>query len=143
MILKPQFGLDKMLFGMLPKGIQSLYGMPNEQIKDDEGNDIWIYTDKKLKLTFYKEENQKLGYIVSSNPNLSFNSFELIGKTENEVIAWFKKHHINTFEITYNEEQTSYFNEDNWLLLHFDFSVLVKIEVGAIIKNEDEFDWKS
>jgi hypothetical protein len=37
---------------------------------------------------------------------------------------------------------TNYFNEDYWMILQAEYGEIVKVEIGAIIKNQDEFDWK-
>jgi len=34
------------------------------------------------------------------------------------------------------------FNEDYWTILQTEFDEVIKVEIGAIIKNQDEFDWK-
>ena len=36
----------------------------------------------------------------------------------------------------------NHFNEDHWLILQSEFDQIIKVEIGATIKNEDEFDWK-
>jgi hypothetical protein len=36
----------------------------------------------------------------------------------------------------------NHFNESNWLTLQSEFDVVIRIELGAIIKDNDEFDWK-
>ena len=36
----------------------------------------------------------------------------------------------------------NWFNEDHWMILQTEFAEIVKVELGAIINNKDEFDWK-
>jgi phosphatidylserine decarboxylase len=36
----------------------------------------------------------------------------------------------------------NHFNEENWLILQSEFGRIVKVEIGAVIKNEEDFDWK-
>ena len=49
-------------------------------------------------------------------------------------ITKFTQESFDTFE--------NYFNEDNWFILQTEFDEVVKFEIGAIINNKDEFDWK-
>jgi hypothetical protein len=36
----------------------------------------------------------------------------------------------------------NHFNESNWLILQTEFDDVIRVEIGAIIKDNDEFDWK-
>jgi hypothetical protein len=95
-----------------------------------------------MRLTFYKDEDLKLGYIVASSPELELFGNKLIGKKISEVkkdlaakgITKFTQEEFDTFE--------NYFNEDNWIILQTEFDEVVKFEIGAIINQKDEFDWK-
>lgn len=135
-------GIDKLLFGMKQNDVTALYGKPNRNYKDEDDNVIFAYNALKMRLTFYKEEELKLGYIVASSPDLELFGNRIIGKKINEVkkelatksIAKFTQEDFDTFE--------NYFNEDNWFILQTEFDEVVKFEIGAIINAKDEFDWK-
>ena len=85
MIVNLKNGIDRLLFGMKQKDVEAIYGQPDKQFLDDDGNVIYIYFNNKLRLTFYEEEDFKLGYIVSSNPNLQILNHLVIGKKIEEV----------------------------------------------------------
>jgi hypothetical protein len=53
-----------------------------------------------------------------------------------------EKHKVKSFETDTVEGMMSYFNEANWLFVHVDYNEIVKIEVGAVFSDKDEFDWK-
>ena len=74
-------GIDKLLFGMLQKDVIAIYGKPTKTYKDEEENVIFLYNEQKIRLAFYVEEDLKLGYIVSSNENLTVFDQKIIGKT--------------------------------------------------------------
>jgi hypothetical protein len=103
---------------------------------------IFAYNALKMRLTFYQEEEFKLGYIVASSPDLELFGNKVIGKKISEVkkelatkgITKFTQEDFDTFE--------NYFNEDNWFILQTEFDEVVKFEIGAIINSKDEFDWK-
>jgi hypothetical protein len=63
----------------------------------------------------------------------------LIGQSVNEIINElpFKTWEVEDFDSTEN-----HFNESNWLILQAEFDTIIRVEVGAIIKDNDEFDWK-
>ena len=80
MKINPKTGIDQLIFGMKQKDVTAIYGNPDKQYKDEENNVIFLYNDKKLRLTFYEDENLKLGYMISSNPDLELFSEKIIGK---------------------------------------------------------------
>lgn len=135
-------GIDKLLFGMKQKDVTALYGKPNRNYKDEDDNIIFAYNALKMRLTFYQEEDFKLGYIVASSPDLELLGNKFIGKNIDAVkkdlavkaITKFTKEDFDTFE--------NYFNEENWIILQTEFDEVVKFEIGAIINSKDEFDWK-
>ena len=142
MIIKLKQGIDKLLFGMQQNDVIALYGKPSRQYRDEDDNLIFAYNSLKIRLTFYKDEALKLGYIVASSPDLDLFGIKIIGKKINDAknqiatkgIVKFTQEDFDTFD--------NYFNEDNWFILQAEFDEVVKFEIGAIINDKDEFDWK-
>ena len=93
-------------------------------------------------MTFYQEEDFKLGYIVASGADLELFGNTIIGKKIADVkkdmaanaITKFTQEEFDTFE--------NFFNEENWIIFQTEFEEVVKFEIGAIINSKDEFDWK-
>jgi hypothetical protein len=135
-------GIDQLIFGMKQKDVTAIYGKPDRNYKDEDDNVIFAYNTLKIRLTFYKEEDFRLGYMVASNPNLDLFGHKVINRKISEVkkelaakgVAKFTQEEFDTFE--------NYFNEDNWIIFQTEFDEVVKVEVGAIINQKDEFDWK-
>jgi hypothetical protein len=135
-------GIDKLIFGMKQKDVEAVYGKPDRNYKDEDENVIFVYNKFKMRLTFYKEEDLKMGYIVASGSDLELFGNKLMARNIKDVkkdlaskgITKFTQEEFDTFE--------NYFNEDNWLLFQTEFDEVVKVEVGAIINDKDEFDWK-
>ncbi len=135
-------GIDQLVFGMKQNDVIAIYGKPNRNYKDEDENVIFSYNSLKMRLTFYKEEDFKLGYIVASSYDMELLENKVIGKKISEVksqlatkgITKFTQEEFDTFE--------NYFNEDNWIILQTEFDEVVKFEIGAIINDKDEFDWK-
>ncbi len=142
MEVKLKFGFDRLLFGMQQNHVESLYGKPDFLYKDEEANIIAGYNKLKSRLTFYADEDFKLGYITTSQSDLLFWNTKLIGEPKTKVLSFFKEHKVDTWENEKSEGVLMCFNEDNWLFLHFDYDVLVKIEIGAVFNKNNEFDWK-
>lgn len=124
---------------MKQKDVESLYGMPNKKFRDEDDNQIYLYYDKKLRLTFYADEGFRLGYIITSNPEITILGKKLIRENVEEVKneLSFKSWEIEVFDSTEN-----HFNESNWLTLQSEYNEIIRVEIGAIIKDNDEFDWK-
>lgn len=139
MILNPKNGIDKLLFGMQQKDVEAIYGKPDKEFKDDDENIIYLYNKEKLRLTFYEDENFKLGYIISSNPELLLLDKKIIGRNciELKTELPFKSWEVEDFDSTEN-----HFNESNWLTLQSEFGQVIRVEIGAIINDNDELEWK-
>lgn len=132
-------GVDKLMFGMKEKDVKAICGEPDRNYKDEDKNIIYVYNAQKLRLTFYADEDLRLGYIIASHPELELFGKQVIGMPWTEVerassVKKFEKETIDTIE--------NYFNEDNWVLFQVEFGEVLKVEVGAIINSKDEFDWK-
>ena len=142
MKINPKNGIDKLLFGMKQNDVTAIYGKPDRNDKDEDDNVIFAYNKLKMRLTFYQEEALKLGYVVASSPDLEIFGFKIIGRKIADVkkdlaakgITKFTQEEFDTFE--------NYFNEENWIIFQTEFEEVVKFEIGAIINNKDEFDWK-
>lgn len=138
----PKNGFDQLLFGMKQADVIAIYGKPSKQFSDEESNIIFTYNDKKLRLTFYEDEDFRLGYIITSNPEATLFDNKLIGRNFGEIQKellsnGFKSWEQEDFDLAENQ-----FNEDHWIILQSEFGEIVKIEIGAIINDKDEFDWK-
>ncbi len=143
MEIKLKYGIDNLLFGMKEQDVIKILGKPDSSYKDEDENVVFIYNSRKLRLTFYKEEDFKLGYMTTSNSMVKLFNTSLIGKNWSEVYPILEKNKVKYFESDTTEGILSYFNEENWLFFHLDYNEIVKIELGAVFKEkEDDFDWK-
>jgi hypothetical protein len=139
MIINPKIGVDQLLFGMKQNHVEAIFGQPSKQFKDDDGNVIYLYNDQKLRLTFYEDEAFRLGYIITSNAEATLLGLNIMGKNVTQIKSElpFKTWEEEDFDSTEN-----HFNESNWLILQAEFDTIIRVEIGAIIKDNDEFDWK-
>jgi hypothetical protein len=139
MKINPKNGVDKLLFGMKQNQVEAIYGKPTKQFVDDDGNSIYLYYNEKLRLTFYEDEAFRLGYIITSNTEATLLDKKVIGKNVADLKSElpFTSWEQEDFDSTEN-----HFNESNWLILQSEFGIIIRVEVGAIIKDNDEFDWK-
>jgi hypothetical protein len=142
MEIKLKYGIDNLLFGMKEQDVTKILGKPDTQYKDEEENVVFMYNARKLRLIFYKEEAFKLGYLTTTNPIVKLFNTSLIGKNWSDVFPVLEKHKVKSFETDTVEGMMSYFNEENWLFVHVDYNEIVKIEVGAVFSDKDEFDWR-
>jgi hypothetical protein len=142
MQIKLKYGIDKLLFGMQQNDVIAIYGKPNRNFKDEDDNIIYCYNGLKMRLTFYADEDFKLGYIIASSPNLEWFGQQLIGKTITDVQKDLALHGITKFTRDTLDTYENYFNEDNWIILQTEYNEVVKLEIGAIINLNDEMDWK-
>ena len=139
MIINLRHGIDTLLFGMQQKHVEEQYGKPDKQYKDEDGNVIYLYNQQKLSLTFYEDEDFRLGYIICSHPDATILDKQIISKNVEEIKTElpFKNWTKEDFDTTEN-----HFNEANWLILQSEYNDIIRVEIGAIINDNDEFDWK-
>jgi hypothetical protein len=127
---------------MKQKDVTAIYGKPDRNYKDEEDNVIFAYNALKIRLTFYKEEDFKLGYMVVSSPELELFGNKLINRNIAEVKKELTKKGLSKFTQEEFDTFENYFNEENWIIFQTEFDEVVKFEIGAIINEKDEFDWK-
>jgi hypothetical protein len=138
MIINLKNGIDNLLFGMKQKDVEALYGRADKQYNDEDGNVICLYNQQKWSLTFYEDEAFRLGYIICSNPEATILDKKVIGENVESIIGElpFKSWTKEDFDTTEN-----HFNESNWLILQSEYNDIIRVEIGAII-TDDEFEWK-
>ncbi len=139
MIINLKNGIDKLLFGMKQNHVEALYGKPDKLYNDEDGNIICLYNALKCSLTFYEDESFRLGYIICSHPDATILDKKIIGKNVEQIKSEFpfKSWTKEDFDTTEN-----HFNESNWLILQSEYNDIIRAEIGAIINDKDEFDWK-
>lgn len=142
MNINPKNGVGELLFGMQQQHVVAVYGKPSKQFKDEDQNVVYLYNQHKMRLTFYDDEEFRLGYIVVSDPETTLFDKKVIGRNPKEIQDELPQKEYKTWEVVEEDGMVSYFNEDNWLMLIAEFDEIVKVEVGAIFNNNDEFDWK-
>ena len=142
MKINPQHGIGQLLFGMKQKDVEAIYGKPDKSFKDEDQNIIWVYNDPKLRLTFYEDEDFKLGYLISSNSELVLFDKRIIGNKSAVVKEFLISKGFKTWEQEDFDMAENHFNEANWLILQSEFGAIVKVELGAVINAKDELDWK-
>ena len=142
MKINSKHGIDKLLFGMKQKDVETLYGKPDKTFKDDDQNVILLYNRQKWRLTFYEEDAFRMGYIICSHPELMLFDYKVIGSNVESVKKDLAPKGIRSWEIEDYDLAENHFNEDNWLILQSEFGMIVKVELGVVAKNLDEFDWK-
>lgn len=142
MKINPKHGIDQLLFGMKLPNVIAIYGNPDKEYTDEDDNRIALYNAQKMRLTFYAEEDFRLGYIIGAHGSLELAGQTIIGKNaadlrnalEKDGFAKWTKESYDTYE--------NWFNEAHWIVLQTEFDEVVKFELGAIINDKDEFDWK-
>lgn len=142
MTIYPKNGVEKLLFGMKQTDVTGLYDQPDKTFKDDENNIIYVYNALKLRLTFYADEDFRLGYMITSHPDADLLGIKVIGLSANEVIKQLPSKQFAEWEKEDFDLAENHFNEANWMILQTEFGVVNKVELGAIINDADEFVWK-
>jgi len=142
MNIQLKHGADRLLFGMKESDVKALYGEPDRKYKDEDKNVIYLYHDKKLRLTFYQDEEFRLGYIITANNACKVFDEKVIGEEWFAIMPKLEAKGIRAFEKENFDSVDNYFNEANWVIFQVEFGEVIRIELGATINARDEFDWK-
>jgi len=144
MDIKLGIGLDNIIFGSTESEIEEILGKPDRIRMDEEYEEfepMLQFNSIKTRLTFYKNHGGKLGYIRSSNPDLSYKNKKIIGKSISEAFDIFDNIPKDSWQITEYDFWIDYFNEDWWIILRCDYSEVTQLELGVPFRNEDEYNW--
>ena len=143
MKINPKTGIDQLIFGMKQKDVKALYGNPDKQYEDEDSNIIYLYNDKKMRLTFYEDEEFRFGYVITSHPDIELFSEKIIGKSWQETEQMVISKGIKSLEKESFDSVDNYFNESNWMIFQVEYSEVIRFELGAVFNEKaDEFDWK-
>jgi hypothetical protein len=142
MKINPKSGVDQLLFGMKQDNVTAIYGQPDKQFKDDDKNIIYLYNENKLRLTFYEDEEYRLGYIICTHPDSVLMDKKVIGCEVEEMKQELILKGLKSWEQESFDSIENHFNEANWLILQSEFGEIIRVEIGAIINDKDEVDWK-
>ena len=136
-------GIDKIKFGMTRPEVEKILGIADRiRINKDDGDKLVLdYNTLRLRLVFYPDENNRLGYIETSNYDLFYNNYKIL----NSNIDFAKKEIfgdvINDWETEEYYSFSTYFNQRFWLTLHVEFEKINHIELGVPFKNEQDYKW--
>jgi hypothetical protein len=141
MTINPGFGFGVLLFGMKPSDVEQLIGKPDRQFQDDEQNIITLYNTYKLRLTFYEDEDYRLGYAICSHQDALLHGMHMIGKPAEQLVRELEAKGMKNWEREYIDSAEHILDTDHWVTLVSEFGEVGKIEFGALIER-DEFVWR-
>ncbi len=143
MELKVKYGIDNLLFGTSIKFVEKNLGKCDVEYTDEEGNIKYQYNKLKLTLTFYKEANFKLAYIQCSSEDITLFNKKIIGQDINNILSFLEENGMDDFEYENYDSFATHTNEDNWLVLNEEYGEVNEVEIGVIINDDDEYEWKA
>ncbi|MDB4291949.1 hypothetical protein N9954_00975 [Maribacter sp.] len=143
MDLKPKIGVDKLKFGMSQKDIFEILGSPDRKRIDEDDDDLLLleYNKIRLRLTIYLNEQNRLGYMRTSNPDLMFNGNRIIGSQIDLVKKDIFGKIIDTWEVEEHDFFITHSNDNVWLTLDEEFGTVTNVEVGVTFLNGEDYDW--
>ena len=93
-------------------------------------------------MSFYADEDFRLGFIITSNEDATLNDLKVIGLSPKEVKQQQESKGIKGWEVDNYDVTDTHFNEENWVVLHSEYNIVTKLELGATFNAQDEFDFK-
>lgn len=135
-------GIGELTFGMLPADVEAKLGKPDRifTAEDEDDEFIYQYNSLKMMLTFYKHENDKLGYIRSSNTEITFGGVPIVDQDVKAVLEGPMKN-ISKWQVEKYDFFDTYLNEKNWLVLNVEYEKIADIEIGVPLDANDVYVW--
>ncbi len=144
MEVKLGFGLEEIEFGMKLPQVEVLLGNFDEQLidEDDSNKLIYVFNEKKISLSFYKDAESRLGYIETSNPSITFGGIQIFDKNIDFVKKEVFGKRIESWESDKLFSFTSHFNEEYWISLLSEYEKVTKLELGVpFLDNGKDYKW--
>ncbi len=142
MELKPNSGLGEIKFGMQQSETEQILG-PATRIRvdeDDESRLMLDFNQHKIRLIFFRDESNRLGYIETALPDLSYRGKAIIGRPVEEVLELLSDLEPD-WEIENYRSFDSYFNELHWLTLFVEYGCVINVSMGVPFMNDEEYNW--
>lgn len=142
MELKPGKGLGEITFGMLPSTVEKLLGKPDKVFESEDDEDEFVYQYNKLRTmyTFYKHEKDRLGYIRSSNPAITYGGQPVLDEPVKKLLDGSMKG-IKDWRIEKYDFFDTYMNEKSWVILNVEYELVTDIEVGVPLDGGEVYVW--
>lgn len=142
MELRPGKGLGELTFGMLPATVVKLLGEPDKIFVSDDEEDEFIYQYNGLRtmFTFYKHEKDRLGYIRSSNPAITYGGSLLLDEPVKTVLDGPMKK-IKDWQVEQYDFFDTYMNEKSWIVFNVEYDRITDIEIGVPLDGDDVYVW--
>jgi hypothetical protein len=142
MILHPRRGIDQLNFGLQAEEVVNILGKPSKIFvnSDDENELNYEYNHLKLRLTFYGEEQGRLGYIRTANPKVTFKGQPIMGQTI-EQLTDEVFNELGDWEVENFDFFDVYLNEENWMVLNVEYNTVTDIELGVVVNEDEEYEW--
>ncbi|MFD0992561.1 hypothetical protein [Tenacibaculum geojense] len=123
--------------------VENILGKPDiERIdKDNENCLILVFNNQKLRLTFYECENSRLGYIETSNPNLTFDGIKILNTNIDFAKTDIFGEMMDEWELEEYHSFSTHFNDKYWLTLNSEFESVTNLELGVPFENEEDYKW--
>lgn len=128
---------------MTQKDILEILGIPDrKRIDEDDDEQILLeYNRLKLRLTFYLNEGNRLGYLRTNNVNLTFNGHKIIGTKIDIAKKMIFGSLINEWEIEEYDFFITHSNEKFWLTLSEEFGEVIAVELGVTFLEDENYNW--
>jgi hypothetical protein len=143
MQLQPGKGIDNIKFGQTEQEIVKLLGKPDKSFVDEDDEDelIYQYNSLRLQVTFYRNEDSRLGYIRCANPAIEYRGKKLIGVPVEDVVE-----KVFSPDDDWDVEQYQFFDTyvctAKWVVLNASYEAVTDIEVGVPFDDDtDTYDW--
>lgn len=144
MEVKIGIGIGKLIFGMLKPEVEKLIGKKDKESVDEDDDEvevIWQFNSLKSRLSFYANEQGRLGYIRCSSTELVYKDHKIIGEKVETVLNLFKKQPDTFWEIEDCDSFIVHSSDSHWLSIHSEYEIVTQLEIGVPFLNDDEYNW--
>ncbi len=143
MEIKPGIGIGDIKLGMTQSQIQGIVGKPDNIKVDSEDSDrVYLEFNKfNLRLTIYKDEQNRLGYLSTTHSDTNYLGKEIIGKEIRFVQENIFHDLVSIWDIEEYDFWKTYGDYQYWITLNVEFNKVKGVELGVIIDDKNDYKW--
>jgi hypothetical protein len=137
----PKVGLDNLKFGLTSQEVKTILGNPSHEFTDEFGDLHLCYQGKGLAVKIEKENGNRAGWIMISDPSVSILDIQPIGEPIENIISHFQNHLSDTIESEDYGIWTSRTFENNWIEIQETLGFVTEINIGVPYDENDNAIW--
>jgi len=137
----PRVGLDILKLGLTADEVINSLGVPTKDSRDEFEDRFMCYHGKGIAVRFEDGNDNRVGWIIVSNPSVTLYGIQPIGMDIDTVINHLEQHLNEKIDIDDFDDSTSRTFEDSWVEVQETLGFVQQINIGVPYDDKDNPLW--